>query len=78
MEDSDEVVQQPVRTERRLLVEQRALHVAAIDLMMTEGSELVVAMMLREQFLIRDVVVAAIAEEPDVSLASLLQNGFKG
>ena len=78
MEDVDVVTQQPVRTEGRLLVEEGTLHVAAVDLSTAESLELIVAVMLAEEFGRGDVVVAAITEEPDISLASLLQDGLEG
>ena len=78
MEDVDEITQQPIRTEGRLFIEEGALHVAAIDLTAAESLELIRAVMLTEEFIGGDVVVAAITEEPDIGLASLLQDGLEG
>ena len=72
MEDVDVITQQPVWTEGRLLVEERTLHVAAIDLTTAESLELIVAVMLAEEFIGGDVVVAAITEKPDIGLACFL------
>ena len=77
MEDVDVITQQPVWTEGRLLVEERTLHVAAIDLTTAESLELIIAVMLTEEFIRGDVVVAAVTEEPDIGLASLLQDGLE-
>ena len=77
MEDVDVITQQPVWTEGRLLVEEGTLHVAAINLSAAEGLELIIAVMLAEKFVWGDVVVATITEEPDIGLASLLQNGLE-
>ena len=78
MEDVDVVTQQPVRTEGRFLIEEGTLHIAAVDLTAAESLELIVAMMFAEQFGRGDVVVAAITEEPDIGLASLLQHRLEG
>ena len=77
MEDVDVITQQPVWTEGRLFIEKGTLHVAAIDLTAAESLELIIAVMFAKEFIRGDVVVAAITEEPDISLASLLQNGLE-
>ena len=78
MEDADEVAQEPVGTEGRFFIEVAAFDVAAVSLMLSEGAELVVAVVLASEFLIGDVVVATIAEEPYVSFTASLEDGFKG
>ena len=74
MKDADKIVEQPVWTERRLLIERAQLHITTIDIFLAESLELVVAMMLSTQFIIGDIVVAAISEESDISLTGLLQD----
>ena len=78
MEDADEVVEKPVGTEGGFLVERGAFDIAAIDILLAEGIELVVAVMFSTKFCIGDVVVTAVAEEPDISLARLLQDSLEG
>jgi hypothetical protein len=46
MKDTDEVVEQPIWMEGCFLIERTQLHIAAIDLMLTESLELIVAMIL--------------------------------
>ena len=70
----DKVAQEPVWTERGLFVEVAALDIAAIGLLLAEGAELAVAVVLAGKFLIGDVVVAAIAEEPYVGFAAALED----
>ena len=78
MEDADKVAQEPVWAEGSLFVEVAAFYIAAIGLLLAKGTELAVAVMLAGKFLIGDIVVTAIAEEPHVSFAAALENGFEG
>ena len=74
MENTDEVVEQPVRMKGCLLIEQALFNITSVDLLITESLELVIAMMLTAQFIIGDLMVAAVTEEPDVCITCLLQN----
>ena len=74
MKDTDEVVEQPVGTERCLLVERTQFDIAAIDIFIAECLELVVAMMLAAQFVVGNIMIAAITEDPYVGLTSFLQD----
>ena len=78
MEDMDEVVKEPVRTEGRLFIERGAFNITTIDILLSEGTELIITVMLGAEFGIGDVVVAAVAEEPHISLTSLLQDSLEG
>ena len=72
MKDPDDIIQQPVGAEGRLLIEKTLFHITAIDLLFAVGLELVVAVMLGLQLTIGDRVVTAITEQPRVGIASLL------
>ena len=63
--------------ERSLLVEGTLLDVAAPDIVVAESPELIVAVMFAQQFVIGDVMVTAIAEEPYVGLARFIQDSFE-
>ena len=65
------------RTERRLLVEQGGAHVAAIDVVLPDGAQLLVTTLFLEQLRQGQRGVAVIAEEPHVGLARLFQHALK-
>ena len=77
MQNSDEIGEQPVGTERGFLVEQRELYITAIGLLLAESLELTIAMMFAEELAIGDEVIAAETEQPDIALPCPLQHGFK-
>lgn len=77
MENTDEVVEQPVRMKGCLLIEQTLFNITSVDLLITESLELVIAMMLTAQFIIGDLMVAAVTEEPDVCLTGFLQDALE-
>ena len=60
MENTDEVVEQPVRMKGCLLIEQTLFNITSVDLLITESLELVIAMMLTAQFIIGDLMVALV------------------
>lgn len=74
MENADEVVEQPVRMKGCLLIEQTLFNITSVDLLITESLELVIAMMLTAQFIVGNLMVAAVTEEPDVCLTGFLQD----
>lgn len=78
MENADKVVEEPVGTERRFLVEIRTFDIAAIGAPILDGTKLTIAVVFGEQFLIGDVVLTTIAKEPDVGLTSLFENSLEG
>ena len=59
--------------EWRLLVERRSFYIAAVCIRIFVGSKLVVAMMFACKFIVGNVVVATVSEEPHIRLASSLQ-----
>ena len=77
VEDVDKIAQEPVWTEGGLFVEVAALDIAAVGLLLAEGTELAVAVVLAGKLLVGDVVVAAIAEEPYVGFAAALEDGLE-
>ena len=77
MENTDEVVEQPVRMKGCLLIEQTLFNITSVDLLITESLELVIAMMLAGKFIVGNVVIAAISEKPHIRFACTLQNSFE-
>ena len=78
MKDLDKVVEQPIGTERCLLIERTQFHITAIDVMLAESLKLVVTMVFSTKFIVSNIMVTAITEKPDVCITSLLQNTLKG
>ena len=73
MQQEDEVRQEIVGTEGRLLVKQRLFDIAGIDLTLATSLQLVVAAVFAEQFAVVGGMVGGIAVEPHVGFPTLFQ-----
>ena len=78
MEDAYEIVKEPIRMEGGFFVEEALLYVAGMDIVVAPGIELAVAVMVGEQFIVSDIMVSAVTEEPDVGLTAFLQHSLEG